>query len=94
MKTLEEWNRSEELRIHLSEAMTKSPLKEAIEVCLSMEVNAATDYDPRTDIIHHAALCGATREGYFRAFRRLKSLAEDPVKPPDHLVPWEHVLSR
>jgi hypothetical protein len=94
MKTIDEWYRSEELRTELAALLEKSPLKDAIEVCLSTELNLAHTPDARADLVHQAALHGASRDGFLRAFRVLNTLTTAPTKPEAMPEPWAHVGAR
>jgi hypothetical protein len=88
MMTKIEWDRRDDLRLSLAQALEQSPLKEALEVCASFETDAPQIFAGGHDLLHQAALSGSTREGYFRALRNLKSLARETVKRQEISAPW------
>lgn len=83
-----DWDRRDDLRLLLAQALEQSPLKEALEVCSSFETEVPQIFSGGHDLLHQAALSGATREGYFRALRNLKSLAREPIKRQELSAPW------
>lgn len=91
MMTKAEWDRNESLRVKLLALFEQEPLKQALEVCLSMETEVPHQFVGSVDLLHQAALSGSSREGYFRFFRNLKNLTRVPVEPIELPQPWGHV---
>lgn len=91
MMTKTDWDRNESLRTRLLSLLNEEPLKEALEVCLSMETDIPNQFVGSVDILHQAALSGAAREGYFRFYRNLKALTKEPAKPTVLSEPWSHI---
>jgi hypothetical protein len=85
-----DWDRNESLRTRLVSLLNEEPLKDALEVCLSMETDIPNHFVSAVDILHQAALSGAAREGYFRFYRNLKALTKEPFKPAVHSESWGH----
>ena len=91
MLTKRHWEQLPHLRTELDRLLTDNEaLSAALEVCLSTEINYI---DPRTheDSTAAAALSGANREGYFRFYRTLIALAQEPKPAPKEIKPWGHV---
>jgi hypothetical protein len=88
MMTKAEWDRRESHRMKLSELLEQEPLKQALEVCLTMETDVPHHFVGSADLLHQAALSGAAREGYFRFFRNLKALTREPVAMVEMPRPW------
>jgi hypothetical protein len=91
MTTKADWDRNESLRTKLADILNEEPLKQALEVCLSMETDIPNHFVGAVDILHQAALSGSAREGYFRFYRNLKALTKEPTKPLGFSEPWGHV---
>ena len=89
--TKAEWDRSEALRARLSELLNEEPLRQALQVCLSLETDTPHQLNGSSDLLHQAALNGASREGYFRFYRNLKALTKPPVKLEEMPAPWAHL---
>lgn len=89
MMTKTEWDRRESLRVQLAALLEQEPLKQAVEVCLSMETDFPNQFVGTADLLHQAALSGASREGYFRFFRNLKALTKEATKPLPMPEPWK-----
>lgn len=90
MYTKDEWSRRDDLRVGLEKALSESPLKEALEVCLSEEVAKPKPFHAGSDLLHQKALTGAERDGYFRFFRKLKELAIAAPPKQDSPKAWSH----
>lgn len=89
--TKAEWARREDLRIRLSQMLNESPLKEALEVCTSIDVDIVQAMPAGgVDLLQWSALNGREREGYHRFARNLKALAADPVERKPEPQPWVH----
>ncbi len=86
--TKAEWDRRESLRMKLSELLEQEPLKQALEVCLSMETDIPHHFVGDADLLQQAALSGSAREGYFRFFRNLKLLTREPAGMVEMPRPW------
>lgn len=86
--TKTEWDRRESLRVKLTALLDEEPLKQALEVCISMETDFPNQFVGTADLLHQAALTGASREGYFRFFRNLKALTKEVHKPFAMPEPW------
>jgi hypothetical protein len=91
MMTKAEWDRRESLRLKLAELLEEEPLKQALEVCLSLETETPQHLAGGTDLVHQAALNGCSREGYFRFFRNLKALTKEPTELKGLPEPWAHI---
>jgi hypothetical protein len=89
--TKTEWDRRETLRLKLAELLEQEPLKEALQVCLSLETEAPQHFVGSADLLHQADLSGASREGYFRFYRNLKALTKESAKPSEMPEPWAHL---
>jgi hypothetical protein len=85
-----EWDRREDLRVKLTDLLNAEPLKQALEVCLSIETDSPQTFAGNSDLLHQAALSGCSREGYFRFLRNLRSLTKEPTKLTETPAPWEH----
>lgn len=90
MLTKKDWEQRDDLRIALAELLKTEPLKQALEVCLHQDIGAPLVLNP-SDLLNHAALSGASREGYFRFYRALHQLAMEKVPHPEEPQPWKHV---
>jgi hypothetical protein len=88
-----DWDRRESLRTQLAALLEQEPLKQALEVCLSMETDIPQHFVGTSDLLHQAALSGAAREGYFRFFRNLKALTRQPTTPVSQPEPWVKKIS-
>jgi hypothetical protein len=92
--TKAEWARREDLRLQLEELLKQSPLKEALEVCASLDVDQVHGLPVGVDILHWAALDGREREGYHRFSRNLRALAVPFVEPKPEPQPWAHIAPK
>lgn len=89
MTTLVEWERREDLRLGLAELLANSePLRKALEVCLSKEVDSTLGRTAGDSLLESAALAGARREGYFQFRRALLALAIAPTPREELPTPW------
>ena len=91
MTTKKEWDSRDDLRIALAGLLKQEPLRSALEVCLSQDIGTAHLQVATSDLVHQAALAGATREGFFRFYRMLVSLTADPKAPVEEKKPWSHI---
>jgi hypothetical protein len=91
MMTKVEWDRQESMRLALAELLNQEPLKQALEVCISLETEIPQHFSGGADLLHQAALSGCAREGYFRFLRNLKSLTKEPLEQRELSEPWAHL---
>jgi hypothetical protein len=90
MMTKADWDRQESLRLKLAELLEMEPLKQALEVCISLETDTPQHVSNASDLLHQAALNGCSREGYFRFLRNLKALTKEPPELKALPDPWAH----
>ena len=89
--TLKDWHEDTALRMALRQALTTSPLREAVEVLLKGNLPRWT-VPPGTDAVTSAAMQHARNTGYYDFHRALVKLTDDPPDPRKKLPePWEKV---
>lgn len=89
--TLKDWHEDPALRMNLRQALTTSPLREAVEVLLKGNLPRWT-VPPGTDAVTSAAMQHARNTGYYDFHRALVKLTDDPPDPRKKLPePWENV---
>lgn len=89
--TLKDWHEDPALRMSLRQALTTSPLREAIEVLLKGNLPRWTP-PLGSDAMTSAAMQHARNTGYYDFHRALVKLTDDPPDPRKKLPePWENV---
>jgi hypothetical protein len=89
--TLKDWHEDTALRMSLRQALTTSPLREAVEVLLKGNL-PRWSVPPGTDAVTSAAMQHARNTGYYDFHRALVKLTDDPPDPRKKLPePWESV---
>ena len=92
--TKQEWDRRPDLRAELTRLLESGVLQDALDVIITTAVESAIPVDPNGNLIHQAALAGASREGFFSFLKKLKALTQEPKARQEEPKPWGHVARK